>query len=250
MSDILLQATGLRKSFGDAGSRVEVLHGVDLTARRGEMAAIVGASGSGKTTLLQILGTLDTPDDGELLFNGRSLLSCGENELSRHRNVNIGFIFQFHHLLSEFTALENVMLPGHIGGCRQGELARRAKRLLARVGLEHRLDHRPGELSGGEQQRVALARALVLQPLLLLADEPTGNLDMSSGNAVFSLLQELCRSLDLCVIMVTHNLNLASAMDKKYTLVDGRLHENHCPAGEFGEKSKLSAGLTDMHGLC
>ncbi len=249
MSEILLQATGLRKSFGKTDNRVEVLHGVDLTARCGEMAAIVGASGSGKTTLLQILGTLDTPDGGELLFNGHSLLSCGENELSRHRNVNTGFIFQFHHLLPEFTALENVMLPGRIGGCRLGELARQAEQLLARVGLEDRLHHRPGELSGGEQQRVALARALVLQPLLLLADEPTGNLDMNSGNAVFSLLHDFCRSLDLCVIMVTHNLNLAAAMDKKYILVDGKLLENDCPASEFGEKSKLSADLTGMRGL-
>ena len=249
MSEILLQATGLRKSFGKMDNRVEVLRGVDLTARRGEMTAIVGASGSGKTTLLQILGTLDTPDSGELLFNGHSLLSCSENELSRHRNINTGFIFQFHHLLPEFTALENVMLPGRIGRCRQGEQARRAEQLLARVGLGDRLHHRPGELSGGEQQRVALVRALVLQPLLLLADEPTGNLDMKSGNAVFSLLQELCRSLGLCVIMVTHNLNLAAAMDKKYTLVDGRLRENHWPAGEFGENARLSTGLTGMGGL-
>ncbi len=235
MSNILLQATGLRKSFGEKDNRVEVLHGVDLTAQRGEMAAIVGASGSGKTTLLQILGTLDTPDGGDLFFDGHSLLSCDENELSRHRNVNTGFIFQFHHLLPEFTALENVMLPGRIGGCPQRELAQHAEQLLGRVGLEDRSHHRPGELSGGEQQRVALARALVLQPLLLLADEPTGNLDLASGKAVFSLLHELCRSLDLCVIMVTHNLNLAAAMDKKYTLIDGKLLENHWPAGESGE---------------
>ncbi len=235
MSNILLQATGLRKSFGEQDNRIEVLHGVDLTARRGEMAAIVGASGSGKTTLLQILGTLDTPDGGDLFFDGRSLLSCDENELSRHRNVNTGFIFQFHHLLPEFTALENVMLPGRIGRYPLRELAQQAEQLLDRVGLEDRLHHRPGELSGGEQQRVALARALVLQPLLLLADEPTGNLDLASGKAVFSLLHELCRSLDLCVIMVTHNLNLAAAMDKKYTLIDGKLLENPWPAGESGE---------------
>ena len=235
MSDTLLQATGLRKGFGEGAGRIEVLQGVDLTARRGEMTAIVGASGSGKTTLLQILGTLDTPDAGELLFNDRSLLGCNEVELSRHRNVNIGFIFQFHHLLPEFTALENVMLPGRIGGRRPGELVRQAEQLLARVGLADRLHHRPGELSGGEQQRVALARALVVQPLLLLADEPTGNLDMKSGSDVFALLQELCRSLGLCVIMVTHNLGLAAAMDKKFTLVGGKLQENHCPAREFGE---------------
>ncbi len=238
MSDTLLQATGLRKGFGEGAGRIEVLQGVDLTARRGEMTAIVGASGSGKTTLLQILGTLDAPDEGELLFNDRSLLGRNEDELSRHRNVNIGFIFQFHHLLPEFTALENVMLPGRIGGQRLDELARRAEQLLARVGLENRLHHRPGELSGGEQQRVALARALVVQPLLLLADEPTGNLDMKSGSDVFSLLQELCRSLGLCVIMVTHNLGLAAEMDKKFSLVGGKLQKNPWPAGEITEKRK------------
>ena len=223
MSEILLQATGLRKSFVQGENRVEVLRGVNLTANRGKMAAIVGASGSGKTTLLQILGTLDSPDGGELLFDGRSLLACGENELSRHRNVNIGFIFQFHHLLAEFTALENVMLPGRIGRCPEGKLVKKAKDLLAVVGLAHRLHHRPGALSGGEQQRVALARALVLEPQLLLADEPTGNLDQESGNGVFSLLHELSGSMDLCVIMVTHNIKLADLMDKKYSLIDGKL---------------------------
>ncbi len=235
MSEVLLRATGLRKSFGEGNNRVEVLRGVDLTAERGEMAAIVGASGSGKTTLLQILGTLDTPDAGELFFNGQSLLSCSEDDLSRHRNANTGFIFQFHHLLAEFSALENVLLPGRIGRYPERELVERARHLLAQVGLENRLHHRPGELSGGEQQRVALARALVLQPSLLLADEPTGNLDMASGDSVFSLLQDLCRSLGLCVIMVTHNLKLADSMDKKYTLAEGKLQENHCPAVDLTE---------------
>jgi lipoprotein-releasing system ATP-binding protein len=225
MSDMLLQASGLRKNFGQGENRVEVLHGVDLQAERGTMSAIVGASGSGKTTLLQILGTLDSPDTGELIFAGRQLTKLSEKELSRHRNTNIGFIFQFHHLLPEFSALENVMMPGRIGRQPEKELRRKAKHLLTRVGLAHRLNHRPGELSGGEQQRVALARALILKPALLLADEPTGNLDTESGNAVFSLLQELCRSLDLCVIMVTHNLNLAASMDKKFTLMDGKLSQ-------------------------
>lgn len=235
MSEVLLRATGLRKSFGEGDNRIEVLRGVDLTAERGEMAAIVGASGSGKTTLLQILGTLDTPDAGELIFNGHSLLTCGENALSNHRNTNTGFIFQFHHLLAEFSALENVLIPGRIGRYPAGDLLRRARHLLEQVGLENRLHHRPGELSGGEQQRVALARALVLQPSLLLADEPTGNLDMVSGDSVFALLHELCRSLDLCVIMVTHNLKLADSMDKKYILAEGKLQENRCPAADLTE---------------
>lgn len=235
MSKVLLRATGLWKSFGGGDNRIEVLRGIDLTAERGEMAAIVGASGSGKTTLLQILGTLDTPDAGELIFNGHSLLTCGENALSNHRNANIGFIFQFHHLLAEFSALENVLIPGRIGRYPAVDLLRRARHLLERVGLENRLHHRPGELSGGEQQRVALARALVLQPSLLLADEPTGNLDMASGDSVFALLYELCRSLDLCVIMVTHNLKLADSMDKKYILAEGKLQENHCPAADLTE---------------
>jgi len=230
MSDILLQATGIRKHFSSAANRVEVLHGVDLQVERGTMTAIVGASGSGKTTLLQILGTLDVPDAGELVFAGRQLRKLSENELARHRNANIGFIFQFHHLLPEFSALENVMMPGKIGRQPENELQSNAENLLARVGLNHRLDHRPGELSGGEQQRVALARALILKPALLLADEPTGNLDTESGKVVFSLLHELCRSLNLCVIMVTHNLNLAASMEKKYTLTDGKLSQTPCHA--------------------
>jgi len=230
MSDMLLRAVGLRKHFSSGANRVEVLHGVDLQVERGTMTAIVGASGSGKTTLLQILGSLDVADAGELIFAGRNLTKLKENELARHRNANIGFIFQFHHLLPEFSALENVMMPGRIGRQPEKKLQSNAKNLLARVGLDHRFDHRPGELSGGEQQRVALARALILKPALLLADEPTGNLDTESGKVVFSLLHELCRSLNLCVIMVTHNLNLAASMEKKYTLTDGKLSQNPCSA--------------------
>ena len=223
MSNSLLEARAIHKGFGQGQSRIEVLRGVDLIAHPGEMTAIVGASGSGKTTLLQILGTLDAPDGGELLFSGESLLGLEEKKLARHRNHNIGFIFQFHHLLPEFSALENVMMPGRISGRPEGEIQSRASNLLDRVGLANRLEHRPGELSGGEQQRVALARALVLEPALLLADEPTGNLDSKSGQAVFSLLAELCRSMGMCVIMVTHNLDLAALMDKKNSLQDGLL---------------------------
>ncbi len=221
--DPLLIARGIRKGFGQGPGRVEVLRGVDLVAHQGEMNAIVGASGSGKTTLLQILGTLDAPDAGELLFAGQSLLGLQEKELAHHRNRNIGFIFQFHHLLPEFSALENVMMPGRISGAPDEKIRNRASDLLDQVGLAHRLDHRPAELSGGEQQRVALARALVLEPALLLADEPTGNLDQHSGQTVFALLAELCRSMGLCVLMVTHNLELALQMDKKFSLCDGQL---------------------------
>ena len=221
----LIQARGLRRAYGETGT-VEVLHGIDLAADRGEMIAIVGPSGSGKTTLLQILGTLDRPNQGEVRFRGRVVSDLPEARLAAHRNRNLGFIFQFHHLLPEFSALENVTMPGRIGGLARTEAESRARDLLERIGLGHRLNHRPGELSGGEQQRVALARALVMHPSLLLADEPTGNLDSESGSQVFALLRELCRSMDLCVIMVTHNLDLARAMDRSLTLIDGRIREN------------------------
>jgi lipoprotein-releasing system ATP-binding protein len=188
------------------------------------MVAIVGASGSGKTTLLQILGTLDAPDSGALFFRERELTGLAETALAGHRNAHIGFIFQFHHLLPEFTALENVLMPGMIGGRPAEAMHAAAEQLLTRVGLGERLHHRSGELSGGEQQRVALARALVMNPALLLADEPTGNLDASSGRMVFTLLRELSRDLGLAVVMVTHNLELAGAMDRCLTLADGRLH--------------------------
>ena len=223
MSDPLLQATALNKSYRSGPEAIAVLKSVDLTLQPGEMAAIVGASGSGKTTLLQILGTLDMPDSGQLLFRGQELTGKSEPELAGHRNRHIGFIFQFHHLLPEFTALENVMMPGLINGRSRSSMLPKARQLLERVGLGQRLEHRSGELSGGEQQRVALARALVMDPALLLADEPTGNLDSASGNRVFELLKELSASLGLSVIMVTHNMELARAMDRCLTLADGIL---------------------------
>ncbi|MFZ5797250.1 MAG: ABC transporter ATP-binding protein [Desulfobulbaceae bacterium] len=218
-----LRAEDLRKRYGSGAAVVEVLRGVNMTVARGEMVAVVGASGSGKTTLLQILGTLDLPDSGRLLFDEHDLTAMDEGELSGHRNRNVGFIFQFHHLLPEFTALENVMMPGLIHGMHPEELRRRATTLLAQVKVDHRAGHRSGELSGGEQQRVALARALVMQPRLLLADEPTGNLDSANGRRVFALLHELSRSLGLSVVMVTHNQELARAMDRCLTLKDGML---------------------------
>jgi lipoprotein-releasing system ATP-binding protein len=219
----LLQAVNIYKNYGSQDNPIQVLRRVNLEVVRGEMLAVVGASGSGKTTLLQILGCLDLPDKGSLWFAGQDVSNLSEKNLAAHRNQNLGFIFQFHHLLPEFTALENVMMPGLIAGLRASRLKARAKGLLDQVGLGHRLTHRSGELSGGEQQRAALARALVMQPALLLADEPTGNLDSASGQQVFELLTELCRTRSMSVIMVTHNMELAAAMDRCLTLKDGRL---------------------------
>ncbi|MBM9615653.1 ABC transporter ATP-binding protein [Desulfobulbus rhabdoformis] len=223
MNNPLLAAQDLTKSYRSGSASISVLKSVELTIEPGEMTAIVGASGSGKTTLLQILGTLDMPDAGKLIFQGQELTGRSEPALAEHRNRNIGFIFQFHHLLPEFTALENVMMPGLINGGSRTKIQKKAKALLSQVGLEQRMEHRSGELSGGEQQRVALARALVMDPALLLADEPTGNLDSVSGQRVFDLFKELSASLNLSVVMVTHNMELAGAMDRCLTLADGQL---------------------------
>ncbi|MDO5673438.1 MAG: ABC transporter ATP-binding protein [bacterium] len=223
MNEALLAASGLSKRYTSGDNTITVLDEADFALMPREMCAIVGASGSGKTTLLQILGTLDRPDSGILLFKGRDLLQKSETSLSRHRNTKLGFIFQFHHLLPEFSALENVMMPGRIAGEQGPLLVERASALLDQVGLGKRLHHRSGELSGGEQQRVALARALVMDPVLLLADEPTGNLDAASGRRVFTLLQELSQNHGLAVVMVTHNMELARAMDRCLTLQDGKL---------------------------
>ena len=219
----LLLAEDIRKSFDMGTSSIDVLRGINMEVHKGEMIAVVGASGSGKTTLLQILGTLDLPSSGKLSFSGRDMALLDENELSRHRNQNVGFIFQFHHLLPEFTAIENIMMPGLIHGLEKDELHKRARDLLGQVNLTDREHHRSGELSGGEQQRIALARALVMQPELLLADEPTGNLDSKSGRMVFDLLHDMSRALSLSVVMVTHNEQLARAMDRRLTLQDGVL---------------------------
>ncbi|MCI5146366.1 MAG: ABC transporter ATP-binding protein [Candidatus Electrothrix sp. AR3] len=220
---MLLQAVNVHKAYGCREHPIRVLHRVNMEIARGEMLAIVGASGSGKTTLLQILGCLDIPDKGKIWFADQDLTCLAENQLAIHRNKNIGFIFQFHYLLSEFSALENVMMPGLIAGLPNKKLHNDATKLLEQVGLGHRISHRSGELSGGEQQRVALARALIMQPALLLADEPTGNLDSASGHQVFALLTDLCRTRSMSVAMVTHNMDLANSMDRCLTLKDGRL---------------------------
>ena len=221
--DILLEARGLTRRYPSGDQEIVVLDGLDLEVRARELLAVVGASGSGKTTLLQILGTLDRPDAGEFRFQNRDMLALSPSALAEQRNRHIGFIFQFHHLLPEFNALENVLMPARIAGGPDAAAERRARDLLAAVGLEKRLTHRSGELSGGEQQRVALARALIMRPALLLADEPTGNLDAASGQRVFSLLRDLSRQENLTVVMVTHNLELARAMDRCLTLEGGRL---------------------------
>lgn len=221
----LFEARDLCKSYDSGSEKIEVLDHVNLSISSGEMAAIVGASGSGKTTLLQILGTLAQPTSGELYFNNE-LLNCRDDvKMAAFRNKSLGFIFQFHHLLPEFSALENVMMPALINGRKRSELIEPATSLLKRVELDHRLDHRVAELSGGEQQRTALARALIMDPALLLADEPTGNLDSRAGDIVFHLLEELCRERSLAVVMVTHNLDLADRMDITYTLRDGQIHQ-------------------------
>ena len=218
----LIQVQQLFKSYGNGTKRVEVLKGVDLTFSQGERAAIVGASGVGKTTLLHILGTLDRPSTGKVLYEEKDIFSLNERDLSLFRNREIGFVFQFHHLLPEFNALENTMMPCLIQGIPKREAASRAEGVLTLVGLKERLSHKPGELSGGEQQRVAVARALVLEPKVLLADEPTGNLDTKAGESVFDLLQELNRIKRVTLIVVTHNLKLAEKLSRQIRLIDGK----------------------------
>ena len=218
----LIQVQQLFKSFGNGAKKVEVLRGIDLTFFQGEMAAIVGASGVGKTTLLHILGTIDRPTAGKVLHGGRDIFTLNEKDLALFRNREIGFVFQFHHLLPEFNALENTMMPCLIQSISNKEAALRAEAILTLVGLKERLSHKPGELSGGEQQRVAVARALVLEPKVLLADEPTGNLDTKTGESVFALLQELNRIKGVTLIIVTHNPNLAAQMPRQILLTDGK----------------------------
>ena len=218
----LIKVEQLFKSYGNGAKQIEVLKGIDLSFYQGERVSIVGASGVGKTTLLHILGALDHPTSGTVLFEGRDIFTLNEKELALFRNRQIGFVFQLHHLLPEFNALENTMMPCLIQGMSKKEGYSRAEAILSQVGLRDRLSHKPGELSGGEQQRVAVARALVLEPKVLLADEPTGNLDTQTGESVFDLLQELNEVRGVTLIVVTHNLELASRMSRQIHLVDGK----------------------------
>jgi lipoprotein-releasing system ATP-binding protein len=231
----LIQVQQLFKSYGNGAKRVEVLKGIDLTFLKGEKAAIVGASGAGKTTLLHVFGTLDRPTSGKVLYEGKDIFALGERELALFRNREIGFVFQFHHLLPEFDALENTMMPCLIRGMPGKEAAARAEAILTLVGLKDRLPHKPGELSGGEQQRVAVARALVLEPKVLLADEPTGNLDMKTGEGVFDLLLELNRIRGITLIIVTHNPKLADRLSRQVHLVDGKAVEKGAPYLQNGK---------------
>jgi len=219
----LIALRNLSKEYVDGPRVVRVLSGLDLEIEKGERVAIVGESGVGKSTLLHILGTLDRPTGGEVWFDGENLTSKSDRDLAHFRNREIGFIFQFHHLLPDFTALENVMMPALIAGTAPETARRRATDLLTRVGLDERLDHRPGELSGGEQQRVAVARALTQEPRAILADEPTGNLDPVTGEGVQNLLLELNREHDITLVVVTHSVTLAGAMDRTLRLSAGRI---------------------------
>jgi len=223
MTAPLMQAVDIKKTFKNGVKDVEVLKGINIKILAGQMTAIIGASGSGKTTMLQILGTLVNPSAGQILFQGGRIDDKSDRELASFRNRSLGFIFQFHHLLPEFSALENVMMPALISGKSRQQSEPAAKDLLAAVELDHREQHRVHELSGGEQQRTALARALIMEPDILLADEPTGNLDSRAGTLVFDLLQTICRERSLAVLMVTHNTDLADRMDRCLTLQDGKL---------------------------
>jgi len=213
----LIEATNITKAYG----ALTVLKGVDLTIHRGEVVSIVGASGAGKTTLLQIIGTLDKPDKGKVVINDTDIFSLGDKKLSAFRNKNIGFVFQFHHLLPEFTALENVCIPAFIAKTGKKEAEERAKELLAMLGLEGRINHKPSELSGGEQQRVAVARALVNNPAVILADEPSGNLDSANAKDLHQLFFTLRDKLNQTFVIVTHNDELANMADRKIVMRDG-----------------------------
>ena len=219
----LISARGLSKSFSNNGIRIEILKSINLDLDAGETISIVGASGIGKSTLLHILGTLDRPDSGTFLFQDKDVLLFDDEKLARFRNESIGFVFQFHHLLPEFSAVENTMMPALIRGVSKKEAREAAETILVRVGLKDRLSYRVNKLSGGEQQRVALARALVLKPVILLADEPTGNLDEKNKNQVHDLLLELNQELGMTLIVVTHNMELASYMSRIVTIIDGQL---------------------------
>ena len=215
----MIRVSDIHKRFGT----LEVLKGVSLEVRQGEVVSIVGASGAGKTTLLQVMGTLSRPESGRVEIDGADVFSLGDKALSRFRNERIGFVFQFHHLLAEFTALENVCIPGLIGRRPRAEVERRAVELLDMMGLAERRDHKPGQLSGGEQQRVAIARALVNNPAVLLADEPSGNLDSHNRDEIHRLFFELRDRLGQTVVIVTHDEHLAAMADRKITMQDGTI---------------------------
>ncbi len=220
-----IEVKRLTKYYKKEGRRIEVLRGIDLAIEEGQMISISGKSGAGKSTFLHVLGTLDKPTGGRILFDGVDVFALKPRKVAAFRNRSIGFVFQFHHLLPEFTALENVAMPALIRRMSRQDAERAAGELLERVGLGDRMVHKPGELSGGEQQRVALARALVMRPHLLLADEPTGNLDVRTGQGIHGLLGELNEALGITIIVVTHNLDLAQMMPRRLMMEGGLLRD-------------------------
>ena len=221
MTNLILQSTGLQKTY--AGLDVAVLNGIDLDVQAGEQVAIVGTSGSGKSTLLHLLGGLDAPSAGEVSILGKPLAGMNETKRGELRNQSLGFVYQFHHLLPEFTALENVAMPLLIRRTPREEAMTSAAEILKKVGLSHRMEHMPGELSGGERQRAAVARALVTMPQCVLADEPTGNLDRYTAHAVFDLLLEMNQTQGVALVVVTHDLELSAKLKRQYKLMDGKL---------------------------
>jgi lipoprotein-releasing system ATP-binding protein len=223
---MVLEAVDLAKVYrGEDGGSITVLDGVNLTVARGEIVAIVGASGAGKSTLLHLLGALDLPSRGSVSLAGQSVIGRSDDSLSELRNRSVGFVFQFHHLLREFTAVENVMMPLLIAGWDEGKAKRRSEELLARVGLAERMTHKPAALSGGEQQRTAVARALAIDPVVLLADEPSGNLDHTNSERLHDLFVELSRDLEIAMVIATHNRALAARADRTMSLENGRLRD-------------------------
>lgn len=226
MSEVLIRAKGLRKRYSQGTSELEILKGVDMTVSAGESICIVGSSGAGKSTLLHILGTLDRPSEGELYFGGTNILDLSEEEVAKLRNREMGFVFQFHHLLGEFTALENVMIPSRIAGDSKAAAKVKALELLEMLGLSDRANHFPNELSGGELQRVAIARALVRRPKILFADEPTGNLDSQNSQMIQNLFFNLKERYGLALVVVTHDLNFAHKFSRMIKISDGRFIEN------------------------
>jgi lipoprotein-releasing system ATP-binding protein len=218
----MIQAKNIKKSY-DGNS---ILNGIDLTIEKGELVTIIGASGAGKTTLLQILGTLDKPDSGELIINNTPVHNLNDKKISKFRNNDIGFVFQFHHLLPEFTALENVIMPGLIQGRKRSDVEAKANELLKTLKIDHRATHKPSEMSGGEQQRVAVARALINEPSVILADEPSGNLDSNNADELHNLFIELKNSLQQTFIIVTHNRELAALSDRVIEIADGQILKN------------------------
>ena len=225
MNNYLLECQNINKFYQEGENQTQVLKGVSFAMKPQELVAIVGSSGSGKSTLLHTLGGLDQPSSGEVFIKGRSLQKASESELAKLRNQNLGFVYQFHHLMADFTALENVMMPMLIGHQNKTEAKDRAEKILGSVGLSHRITHRPSALSGGERQRVAIARALVNNPALVLADEPTGNLDHKTTESIFELIQTLNAEQNIAFLLVTHDMSLAQKLSRCLTMQDGILKE-------------------------